>query len=256
MWSKLRAVWLLAALAFVPVPAFGQDAPREPKNRPDLGQACDQIVAATNRFREHEGRARLKVNDELSKAAQSFAEYMADNDKYGHTADGREPADRVAQAGYDYCIVLENIAYTENPDGFTTDDLAKQLVESWQQSPPHRKNMLDPDVSDFGVGVAHSAKSGRFYAVQDYGRPKSDQTTFKIANKTDSQVKYAIDGKNFTAEPGYTMTHQSCRTPELRFEWPEGTEADAAAKGTLHPTAGAEYVVRKSESGTFTVERR
>ena len=253
MWNKRWALWLLVC---VPTPALGQDAAHESKNQPDLGQVREQIVAATNHLREQEGRAPVKVNEALSKAAQSFAEYMADNDEYGHTADGREPADRVAAAGYDSCIVLENIAYTENPEGVATDDLAKQIVESWEQSLPHRKNMLDPDVRDIGVGVAHSAKSGRFYAVQDYGRPKSDRVKFKIANKTDAQVKYAVDGKGFTAEPGYTMTHESCRTPELRFEWPEGAGADAGAKEALRPVAGAQYVVRKDESGTFTVERR
>jgi|SRR6516165_1239254 hypothetical protein len=31
-------------------------------------------------------------------------------------------------------------------------------------SPEHRKNMLDPDLDDLGVGVAQSAKTGRYYA--------------------------------------------------------------------------------------------
>ena len=256
MWNRIGAVCALAALAFVPIPAFCRGTASEPTDQPDLGQVREQVVAATNHLREQEGRAPVKVNEALSKAAQSFAEYMADNDEYGHTADGREPSDRVAAAGYESCIVLENIAYTENPEGVATDDLAKLLVESWEQSQPHRKNMLDPDVGDIGVGVAHSAKSGRFYAAQDYGRPKSDRVIFKIANKTDAQVKYVLDGKGFTAEPGYTMTHESCRTPELRFEWPEGAEADAGAKEALRPAAGAQYVVRKNESGAFTVERR
>ena len=180
---------------------------------------------------------------------------MADTDKYGHTADGKEPWDRVAKAGYKYCIVLENIAYEYNSAGFTTDGLSETLVKAWENSPPHRKNMLDPDVSEIGVGVARSSKTGRFYAVQDYGRPKSAVVTFKIANKTKGDIKYTIDGKEYHLAPGYTETHEDCRPPELRFEWPEGAEATKAAKETWHPTAGAEYLVRKNGAGDFTVEQ-
>jgi hypothetical protein len=35
--------------------------------------------------------------------------------------------------------------------------------------------MLDPDVREIGVGVARSNKTGRYYAVEDFGRPLSAQ---------------------------------------------------------------------------------
>ncbi len=253
-----------AALLLAAFYCYGQDsndtdAPPanigEGKYKPDLGKVRDQIVAGTNDFRKQEKRDKLKVNADLSKAAQSFAEFMADTDKYGHTADGNEPWDRVAKAGYEYCVVLENIGYEFNAEGFTTEDLSKTLVEAWKKSPPHRKNMLDPDATDIGVGMARSAKTGRFYGVQDYGRPKSAAITFKIVNKTDVDVKYILDGKDFTLAPGYTETHESCRSPELKFQWPEGAEAAKDAKDTLHPTAGTDFIVRKNSSGEFTVER-
>jgi uncharacterized protein YkwD len=268
MSSKIWAVGLAAALVLTHVSAYGQstketEAPAndpppaavgEPKYKPDVEKVREQIFASTNEFRKKAKRGKLKVNTDISKAAQSFAEFMADTDKYGHTADGKEPWDRVADAGYDYCVVLENIAYEYNSEGFTTEDLSKALVEAWEKSPPHRKNMLDPDVSAIGVGIARSSKTGRFYAVQDYGRPKSAIISFKIANKTNVDIKYAINGKDFTLAPGVIETHESCRPPELKFQWPEGAEAAKDAKETLHPTAGSEYVVRKNDSGAFQVD--
>jgi len=263
MSSKLWAGGLTAALVLTHVSACGQSTKEtepppaaigEPKNKPDVEKVRDQIFAGTNEFRKKEKRGPLKVNADLSKAAQAFAEFMADTDKYGHTADGKEPWDRVAKTGYDYCIVLENIAYEYNSEGFTTDDLSKTLTEAWEKSPPHRKNMLDPDVSDIGVGIARSSKTGRFYAVQDYGRPKSAVITFKIANKTKVEIKYAVDSKDYTLAPGIIETHEACRPPELKFQWPEGADATKDAKETLHPTAGADYVVRKNGDGDFTVE--
>jgi uncharacterized protein YkwD len=268
MSSRIWAGGLTAALVLMQVSACGQTtkeaeppatepplaAVGEPKYKPDMDKARAQIFTSTNAFRKKEKRGPLKVNADLGKAAQSFAEFMADTDKYGHTADGKEPWDRVANAGYDYCVVLENIAYEYNSEGFTTDGLSKTFVEAWEKSPPHRKNMLDPDVSEIGVGLARSSKTGRFYAVQDYGRPKSAIFTFKIANKTKSEIKYAVDGKDFTLKPGYTETHEACRPPELKFQWPEGAEATKEAKETFHPTAGADYAVRKNGDGKFTVD--
>ncbi len=267
MSSDLWVGGLTAALLLGQVCAYGQttkeaeppatDPPAavaEPKYKPDMDKAREQIFASTNQFRQKEKRGKLKSNADLAKAAQSFAQFMADTDKYGHTADGKEPWDRVAKAGYDYCIVLENIAYLYDSEGFKTDDLSKTLVDSWEKSPPHRKNMLDPEVSEIGVGLARSSKTGRFYAVQDYGRPKADNITFKIANKTDVEIKYAVNGKDFTLAPGVIETHESCRPPELKFQWPEGAEAAKDAKETLHPAAGSDYVVRKNDSGAFLVD--
>ena len=42
-----------------------------------------------------------------------------------------------------------------NSSGFTPKELADGFLEGWKQSPGHRKNMLDPDVTQIGVGVAH-----------------------------------------------------------------------------------------------------
>ena len=254
MVGKIRLSGLAAALVLVPIFAHAQDAKDEPRFKPDMEKARDQIFVSTNAFRKKEKQGKLKVNADLSKAAQSFAEFMADTGKYGHTADGDEPWDRVAKAGYEYCVVLENIAYEFNSDGFTTEDLSKTFVEAWEKSPPHRKNMLDPDVSEIGVGVARSSKTGRFYAVQDYGRPKSATITFKIANKTKDEIKYVVNDKDFTLAPGYTETHESCRPAEVKFQWPEGAQATKDAKETFRPKTGADYVVRKNSDDKFTVD--
>jgi uncharacterized protein YkwD len=262
MSSNIWAGGLVAALLLIPASIFAQEtketeppaAVGEPKYKPDVEKVRAQIFAGTNAFRKKEKRGPLKVNTDLAKAAQDFAQFMADTDKYGHTADGNEPWDRVAKADYEYCVVLENIAYEFNSEGFTTEGLSKTLVDAWEKSPPHRKNMLDPDVSEIGVGIARSSKTGRFYAVQDYGRPKSALVTFKIVNRTKVEIKYTVDGKDFTAAPRYTETHESCRPPELKFQWPEGAEATKEAKETLHPTTGADYVVSQNDSGAFQVD--
>src|ERR1700736_1411180 len=108
---------------------------------PNLGDVREKIIHSTNQFRVQEGRQELKANPELSKAAQAFAEFMARTDKYGHDADGKQPSERITDAGYEYCTVAENIAYGYNAAGFTSDELAQGLMEGWKNSPHHRANM-------------------------------------------------------------------------------------------------------------------
>jgi hypothetical protein len=73
--------------------------------------------------------------------------------------------------------------------------------------------LATPDVEE--LGVARSSRTGRYYAVQDFGRPKSKEIKFSISNQTDATVKYSLDGKTYTLEPGYTIIYERCRPPKL-----------------------------------------
>jgi uncharacterized protein YkwD len=259
--------WLLV-LFLVPNPLFGQSRTErnsesvesppgssgEAGKVPDLDKVKEQVVKLTNAFRAENKLGALKVNAELGKAAQPFAEYMARTDKFSHTADGKEPWERVAAAGYAYCIVLENIAYEENPEGFTTEDLARRFVQGWKDSPPHRKNMLDPDIEDIGIGVARSSQTGRYYAVQNFGRPKSKAITFKLANLTDAAVKVTMEGQTSSISPRHTITYERCRSAELKVE-PADTAKSKVQPKVLHPKSGSRYVIRKDQAGSLSVER-
>jgi uncharacterized protein YkwD len=259
MWRRLLVVWLAASL-LAPA-AFGQSvrehssesfeppqAGTKKDEGPDLGRVAELIFDGSNRFRKEQGREPLKTNDQLTKTAQDFADFLAHTDRFSHTADGQEPWDRVAEHGYQYCIILENIAWEYDPAGFTTKDLAEHFVEGWKKSPPHRKNLLDPDVMEIGIGVARSPHTGRYYAVQDFGRPKSDAIRFKVANRTEQTIHYDLDGKEQTLRPGYTMTYQRCRPPELQVQVGDKTES-------FHPRTGARYVVRQGDDGRLAVEK-
>src|SRR5262249_23469979 len=140
--------------------------------------------------------------------------------RYGHTADGSRPADRAKAHGYDYCILAENIAYQYSSAGFTADELAREFFHVWEQSPEHRKNMLDADVTDTGIGVAHSPDTGYFYAVQPFARPRSKSLHFQIANRTATTVEYQVGDRTYSLPPRYTRTHEQCRPAPVKFQWP------------------------------------
>ena len=217
---------------------------------PDLPEAVKRIVAQTNEFRKAEGRPAVEVNPKLTETARYFADFMARTDKYGHTADDSRPADRAKKHGYDYCLVSDNIAYQFNTEGFATKDLAEGYFTGWKESPGHRKNMLDPDVTETGVAVARSDKTGYFYAVQMFGRPKSKAIEFRIANKSDAAVEYTIGDRTFPLLPRYTRTHTSCRPSDVKMKWPD--EVDGP---TVRPANGDRYTVVSGDSGKLTLKK-
>jgi uncharacterized protein YkwD len=215
----------------------------------EAGKAASAVVELANTFRQSQNRPPLKRNDALTATARDFARYMADTGKYGHHADGRTPSQRAAAHGYAYCSIAENIEYQQRSSGFTTQGLAQALVEGWESSPPHRRNLLDPDLSETGAGVAQSERTGRWYAVQLFGLPRSAQTSVSITNRADSAVSYRIGNRTFELTPRMTRTHKRCGATTVVVQWPGGQPPS-----TLEPHGESHYVVEHAAGG-WRIER-
>jgi uncharacterized protein YkwD len=220
----------------------------------DTSQVAKMIVNRTIVFRQEQGRERVRSDPELTETARYFANYMAEADKYGHTADGNRPAERAEQHGYAYCIILENIAYQYSSAGFAAEELARRFFEGWKGSPGHRKNMLDPDVTETGVAVAQSPDTGYYYAVQMFGRPKSQAIEFKVANESDAAVEYRIGERTFPLSPRSTRTHLRCRPAELTFQLPDGKPDAKGETKTVQPGTGDRFVV-VGDKGAYRVKK-
>jgi len=185
---------------------------------PDLGEAAQAVVAGTNALRREHGLERVAVEARLADTARDFALFLARTDRFDHTADGRHPEDRAKAHGYDYCLVAENIGWELRTAGFATAELAHALVDGWQRSPAHRKNMLERDATEIGVAVAHSARTGRYYGVQVLGRPRSAAIEFSVENRARRAAAYSLGARAFTLEPRVIRTHRECGATELAFE--------------------------------------
>jgi uncharacterized protein YkwD len=256
----LHRTWFIFFLISCPT-AFGQsvderngEAVRSGETRinsegsPDLTAVTRAILEQTNAFRQQKGREALTSNDKLTATAKYFAEYMARTNEYGHEADGKKPAERAKEHGYDYCLLSENIAYAFDPTGFSKERLTEIFVNGWKDSPGHRKNMIDRDVSEIGVAVARSEDTGYFYAVQMFGRPRSAAVEFRIENKAGETIEYVIGEQLFTLPSQYIRTHTRCRPTELTFRWP-----DEETK-TVKPESG-EHLLITREDGKYQVAK-
>lgn len=223
---------------------------------PDLGRVRDLIVSSTNDFRKDQKLTKVTVSPELSETARYFADFMATNDKYGHDADGSDAGKRARDHKYVYCLIEENIALEYDSRGFNATNLARSFFVGWKNSPGHRKNMLNADVLETGVAVAHSPRSDRFYAVQLFGRPRSATIQFAIRNESSKKVAYKIDGKQFPLERATTVRHQQCQTSELVFLLPDGVGKDPRESQAYVPRTGSDFVLRDDGAGGVTVDVR
>lgn len=106
----------------------------------------NRVVELTNVERAQQGLAPLTFNPQLAAAAQVHSANMGSGDFMNHTNpfDGTIAADRVTTQGYNYQTVAENLA-----GGQPTPE---QVVLEWMNSPSHRVNILNPAVTEIGVG--------------------------------------------------------------------------------------------------------
>jgi uncharacterized protein YkwD len=228
-------------------------APASKAAQPQLAdsiKASDKIVEQTNSFRQEQKLEQLKKSEQLTNAAKYFAEFMAATNKYGHTADGKNPVDRAREKDYEHCIVLENIAYLYSSEGFETEQLAKKFTEGWKQSPGHRKNMLDGDVTNIGVAIAMS-EEGRYFAVQMLGRPRSQVISFQVVNMSDVEIEYEDGEQTNRLLPMNLVTYQRCRPAELVFKLGEGV-----APVYVRPAPGEKLTIERDERGDLRIHHR
>lgn len=136
-----------------------------------------------------------------------------------------------------------------NSAGFTIAELGNGFFTGWRQSPGHRRNMLEPTVTETGVAIVQSEESGYYYAVQLFGRPQSLMDEFVLTNVTDATVRYHINDETFSLPPRYQRTHQRCEPTTVTFQWP-GRQANS----TIRPTDGDQYTIVQEASGGFTLE--
>jgi uncharacterized protein YkwD len=238
-----------------------------PRGGPDLARAEEAMFRLTNDFRKTHRQAPLKWNKALDGSAAYFAAYMARTDKFGHTADGNEPTERMTAYGYDSCIDAENIAYQRERSGSSAGAVAQKFFEIWRDSPPHRENMLGPDLTEIGIAIGYSPASNRYYAVQNFGRPASATIEFEVANRTGETLQYRV---RTSLEPGnsepelielparMTMWHTNCGPPSIDWGWTKIDDRVRVADNRkfVVEKSGSEFRVSQQQSTAADVKKR
>ena len=120
------------------------------------------VLSVINTERTRQGLGAVSEDELLQNAAQWMADDMAAHHTLDHTdSQHRSVAKRLQDFGYEHPrLMAENIAEGQ--------ETATAVVKSWMQSPPHRANLLHPEVRHAGVGHAVNAR-GEHYWVLDLG---------------------------------------------------------------------------------------
>ncbi len=228
-----------------------------PALTPDIPAVELQIVEMTNAFRADNKLEALAPNAQLTKAARTYAAYLARNGAFSHTADGHDVAHRVEAAGYHYCQVAENLALDLDSRGFTTHALASAAIEGWKNSPAHRKNLLAADMTETGVGVVRApGNDPKYISVQLFARPLSLQYQFVVRNLTVYTVRYDFGGERHEIMPGMAITHAACTPGSIAFSPSSGNDKTPQTRSTYQAADGQIYLLRPDSVGGYKVEVR
>jgi uncharacterized protein YkwD len=133
---------------------------------PQTASAERALFEAANRERVAQGLQPLRWDAALAAAARQHAERMAMQNTLSHQLPGElSLEERARQAGARYSVIAENVAEGPSPE---------EIHAGWMQSPPHRANLLDRDLTALGiavVGVADRHIGGAMlFAVQDFSQ--------------------------------------------------------------------------------------
>lgn len=158
-----------------------------PDDRPviDPDRLAARIHTLVNQARTREGRAPLRWSEPLARIGRDHSADMAARDFFAHTnPDGETFDDRFRRHGFE-CrnpdlvgevvgvmgenlyfsppyrsvrVVRRGLRMTQAYDWKTLEDVARDAVQGWLDSPGHRRNLLNPDHATQGIGVVVSEK--------------------------------------------------------------------------------------------------
>ncbi|WP_369251607.1 CAP domain-containing protein [Streptomyces sp. R41] len=122
----------------------------------ELSRTANEVIALTNAERTTAGLPPLSGDLLLTTAAQAHSADMVARAFYSHTSpDGSRPWDRAAAAGSTRRTIGENIACGQRSPA--------EVVRGWMNSPGHRANILKPDFTHIGIGLAGGGKAGTYW---------------------------------------------------------------------------------------------
>jgi uncharacterized protein YkwD len=156
--------FLAFAVLLVLLPTLSAEGDHEKTPPAKLTADEKALIELLNKTRAEKKLSQLKVNPLLCKVAQQHNLNMAKQEKMEHVLDGKGPARRVLDAGYEYRKVAENLAKAEGE----ADDPAPppaDIHKHWMDSKNHRKNILEPKFTEVGVSMGQSKKGTFFYTM-------------------------------------------------------------------------------------------
>jgi uncharacterized protein YkwD len=118
-------------------------------NMAEAGAKLDTQAAATmiSLYRKNNGLGAVVIDNELMRIAESQSQAMASRNKLDHDVKAPLPK-RLQAAGYRATVAVENVSA-----GYHT---LAEAFSGWRDSPPHRANMLQNEVTKLGIAASYA----------------------------------------------------------------------------------------------------
>lgn len=121
--------------------------PAARENRVEYSDYIEENLRIINSYRAAKGIAPLKLNEKMTIMACARAEEIAWSGEHSHRRpDGSMCFTIFKDAGYETGTAGENLGYVfDNPE---------DVCLAWKESRTHYKNLMNPDFTEVGIGVA------------------------------------------------------------------------------------------------------
>ena len=123
-----------------------------------------QMLTLINQERSSRGLDPLQLELRLNASAEDHSAWMLQQDVFSHTgAGGSSAGDRMRDAGFQFSgswTWAENIAWQSERGASGIGDDVANLHQSLMNSPGHRANILNPDVTVVGIGIERGNYDG------------------------------------------------------------------------------------------------
>ncbi|MAZ04243.1 MAG: hypothetical protein CMN56_14010 [Sneathiella sp.] len=112
-----------------------------------------ETTKGLNAERAKAGLPPLTPDDRLMQSAQQHSDFMDKAKTLTHQGENEPPFDqRIRNAGYVSSYEEENIAWTTGG--------AQEVVKLWMGDKPHRDNILNPKITNLGLGISPPENTG------------------------------------------------------------------------------------------------
>ena len=135
----------------------------EQKPSTDFSSYQQQVLDLVNAERTKRGISALTLDSNLSSVATKKSQDMVNKNYFDHTSPTYgSPFDMMKQFVISYRTAGENIAKGQKTP--------QEVVTAWMNSEGHRKNILNPNFTNLGVGIAKDSKGTTYWTQMFIGK--------------------------------------------------------------------------------------
>lgn len=145
-----------------PIAPTGAGTPATPTGTGTLSSQGSRILQLVNAERAKVGAKPLKSNTDLNKLATMKSQDMVEKNYFSHQSPTYgSPFDMMKTYGVSYMYAGENLAINSDADRAHT---------AWMNSEGHKKNILNPDFTELGIGLYPKGNGSYAYTQMFIGK--------------------------------------------------------------------------------------